>query len=248
MLVDAHVHMDRYGDRLSEAIRQMEHHQMLTVAVSMDIPSYLRTVEISANCDYLIPSFGVHPWKAERYADRLGELDSYLKDTPLIGEAGLDFFWVTDTKKHAAQRIVFEYQCHWAQRLSKPMNLHTKGAEREVVDTLRRFRIRKSIIHWYSGPLNLIEPYLSLGCYFTIGVEVLISDSIEEIAKEIPIDRLLLETDNPDGYKWLTKQEGMPALLIKVLEKVAFLRRMDKLELENHLARNWRDFAQGIVY
>ena len=247
MLVDAHAHIDRYHDSLTEAIRQIEHHRILTIAVSMDIPSYLRSVQISSSCSYVIPIFGVHPWEAEKYAENPSQIDRYLKDTPIIGEAGLDFFWITDTSKQTSQRSIFEYQCEWARRLSKPMNLHTKGAEKEVIENLERFQINKSIIHWYSGPINLIEKYLSLGCYFTIGVEVLSSDEIGKIVKVIPPEHILLETDNPGGYEWLTKQEGIPELLLKILEKVALLKGLDNIEFKTQLDGNWKNFVEGIT-
>ena len=245
MLIDAHAHIHEYTDSLTEAIHQINQHRILTVAVSMDVPSYLRTVEIARSCTYLIPTFGIHPWEAQRYKENLYELDGYLKQTPLIGEAGLDFHWIEDKKLYPAQMTVFEYECSWSQRLSKPMNLHTKGAEREVLKMLKRFNISKSIIHWYSGPVSVIESYLAIGCYFTLGVEILISGIIQKIAEVIPTDRILLETDNPGGYEWLTKEIGMPAVLLGVLAKVSEIKRMGANELESKLSQNWADFIRG---
>jgi len=245
MLIDAHAHIHEYADGLTEAINQINQHRILTLAVSMDVPSYLRTIEIARSCTYLIPTFGIHPWKAEQYKENLYELDGYLKQTPLIGEAGLDFHWVEDKELYPGQIAVFEYECSWSQRLSKPTNLHTKGAEREVLKTLQRFNISKSINHWYSGPLSLIESYLAIGCYFTVGVEILTSGTIQKIAEVIPIDRLLLETDNPGGYEWVGKEIGMPAVLLEILAKVSKIKRMGTVELENKLSENWSDFVKG---
>ncbi len=246
MLVDAHVHIDKYAGQLNEALSQIAAHHILTVCVSMDIPSYLRAKEISASSKFLVPTFGIHPWEAEHYCKKLDLLDAYLEQTPIIGEAGLDFVWVSDRKLDPCQRAVFRYQCQWAQRLSKKMNLHTKGAEHEVLQTLSEFGLRGSIIHWYSGPLELIDAYLAIGCYFTIGVEILTSPVIEKIARQIPIDRILLETDNPGGYEWLTKRIGMPAILLDVLDKVARVKGTDPISFEAQLTKNWREFSMGI--
>ncbi len=67
------------------------------------------------------------------------------------------------------------------------------------------------------------------------------------IAKLIPLDRLLLETDNPGGYEWLTKSIGMPAVIRDVLAKVAQIRGMDPLELESHVYENWLRMTEGIA-
>jgi len=246
MLIDAHAHIDRYADNLTEALHQINHHQILTVAVSMDIPSYLKTMEIAGSCRYILPAFGIHPWNAESYKNNLDQLDKYLAETPLIGEAGLDFFWEEDKTLYPGQIIVFEYQCQWAQRLSKPLNLHTRGAECDVLKTLERFHLCGSLVHWYSGPLDLIDSYLSLGCYFTIGVEVLTSKINREIAEIMPADRILLETDNPDGYQWLHKQQGMPELLLEVLHCVAGIKGFDAVAFEQQMTQNWQHFTKNI--
>ncbi|MGA7827853.1 MAG: TatD family hydrolase, partial [Geobacteraceae bacterium] len=95
MLVDAHAHIDWYTDALPEALYQIEKLRILTMAVAMDVPSYLKTREIARSRTHIIPTFGIHPWEAARYADRLHELDRFLEETPVIGEAGLDFHYVT---------------------------------------------------------------------------------------------------------------------------------------------------------
>ncbi len=242
MLVDAHAHIDWYKDELDEALRQIDGRRILTMAVAMDVPSYLKSMEIARSSSLIVPTFGIHPWEAARYADRLHELDGYLDQTPVIGEAGLDFHYVKDPRLYPGQIKVFEYQCSWAGRLSKSMNLHTKGAVREVLEALERFGIARSIIHWYSGPVGLIESYLAAGCYFTVGVDVLNPRKQPGIAEILPIDRILLETDNPAGYRWLAHETGMPVLLLKILEKVAGIRKMTALELESRLWENWERF------
>ncbi|MRR54875.1 MAG: TatD family deoxyribonuclease [Deltaproteobacteria bacterium] len=242
MLVDAHAHLDWYTDALPEALKQIEKLRIQTVAVAMDVPSYLKTLEISRSCPLVIPTFGIHPWEAARYVDRLHELDRYLQDTPVIGEAGLDFHYVKDKELYPGQMKVFEYQCSWARRLSKPMNLHTRGADHEILEMMRRYRIGKSIIHWYAGPVSMMEEYLAAGCWFTVGIDVLNPRKTPGIAAILPLERILLETDNPDGYRWLSQEIGLPDLLLKILEKLAGIRGIPADELENRLWQNWQDF------
>jgi TatD DNase family protein len=243
MLVDAHAHIDWYTDDLPAALDQIERHRILTMSVAMDVPAYLKTKEIARSCPYIIPTFGIHPWEAPRYADRLDELNAYLQETPVIGEAGLDFRYAKDETLYPDQRQVFEYQCDWAQRLSKSMNLHTRGAESEVLEMIRRYRIVNPIIHWYGGPHELIEAYLAEDCYFTVGVDVLNPRIKHNIAELLPLERMLLETDNPDGYRWQAKKIGMPDLLLAIMEEVAEIKQIPVDELEERLWQNWQEIG-----
>jgi TatD DNase family protein len=94
MLIDAHAHVDRYdlvGERaLESALGEITQHRIFTISNSMDYPSYRRNVEISEMCDLVLPTFGVHPWNAREYADRLEDLSAAIERSPMIGEIGLD--------------------------------------------------------------------------------------------------------------------------------------------------------------
>src|SRR5262245_19886479 len=109
MLIDAHVHLDKYGDQLDEALKQIETEWIFTVATAMDAPSYLDLQEIGARSELVLPTFGVHPHRAADYANRLPEIGRYIEMSPAIGEIGLDFHWVKDTSTYPAQRKVLEY-------------------------------------------------------------------------------------------------------------------------------------------
>src|SRR3954464_324244 len=96
MLIDAHVHLDKYGDQLDGALKQIEDRRIFTIAVAMDVPSYLELQKIGARSELVLPTFGIHPRRAAEYADRLPELSRYIEMSPAIGEIGLDFHWVKD--------------------------------------------------------------------------------------------------------------------------------------------------------
>lgn len=224
MLIDAHAHLDRYGDALDPALEEIERHRIFTIANSMDLPSYERTLEIGQRCDLVLPTFGVHPKNAPEYAERLRELSRPIEQSPAIGEIGLDFHWVKDPSQYPAQRRVLEYFLAAAREQKKIVNLHTKGAEKEILKLLERFDVTRAIVHWYSGPLDILRALIEYGAYFTIGVEVLFSEKIREIARETPLELLLTETDNPGGLEWLSGTPGMPSRLIEVVEAVAELK------------------------
>ena len=225
MLIDAHAHLDKYGEELEACLREIEEHQILTIAVAMDLPSYQRSLEIADRCDLVLPAFGVHPKRAPVYAARLRQLDNVIEQSPMIGEIGLDFHWVEDAAQYPAQKKVLEYFLAAAREQNKVVNLHTKGAEKEILDLLERYDIRRAIVHWYSGPADIFHALIDYGAYFTIGVEVFSAENIQAIAREVPAGQLLTETDNPGGLKWLRGVVGRPLEVEKVVQVIAALRQ-----------------------
>ena len=222
--VDAHSHVDRYGDNLDTVLSEIKARRILTISNSMDVASYKRNLEIATKCSLAIPAFGIHPWMAPQYVDKLAELDEHIDSAPVLGETGLDHHFVEDTSQYPAQMKVFEHLLAASAKQRKPICLHTKGAESEVVELINKYKPERVVVHWYSGPLRELDELIALGAYFTAGVEVLHSKNIKEIARRIPNDRLLTETDNPGGWEWLTGEPGMPRLVLDVIAELARLR------------------------
>jgi TatD DNase family protein len=228
MLVDAHAHIDRY-DLVGEgavqmALEEITQYQIFTISNSMDLPSYARNLAIGEMCDLVLPIFGVHPWNAPKYANRLEELCEAIAQSPMLGEIGLDYHFVKDASEYPDQRSVFEFFLTAAREQGKIVNLHTKGAEEAVLKLLERYEFPQAIVHWYSGPLDVFRELAARGVYFTIGVEVLYSEHIQTIAKEVPKERLLTETDNPGAPKAFMGGPGMPALVREVVQGLAAVR------------------------
>jgi TatD DNase family protein len=241
MLIDAHVHLDKYGDLLDQALSEIDAQRIFTVATAMDVPSYLELRKIAERSPFILPTFGVHPRRAAEYVDRLPELGRYLEMSPAIGEIGLDFHWVKDTATYPAQRKVLEYFIACAGEQNKFVNLHTKAGEKEILDLLAKYDVRRAIIHWYSGPLDILNAMIDYGCYFTIGVEVLYSDYIKTIVQAVPDHLLLTETDNPGALKWLKKHDdlGMPNAIKSVIAALAEVRDASPEKIETVVQQNF---------
>jgi TatD DNase family protein len=100
VLVDAHAHLDGYDlageGALESALAEIAGLGIFTISNSMDPASYERNLAIGEMCDLVLPTFGVHPWNAPRYASRLEELGEAIERSPMIGEVGLDHYFVED--------------------------------------------------------------------------------------------------------------------------------------------------------
>jgi TatD DNase family protein len=243
MLIDAHAHLDKYGDDLGSALGEIEQHRIFTWAVSMDLPSYRRNLEISARCGLVLPTFGIHPRRAPNYASRLSELSSWIERSPALGEIGLDFHWIGDSSQYPAQRKVCEYFLAAAREQKQIVNLHTKGAEKEILDLLERYSIARAVVHWYSGPLDILRALVDHGAYFTLGVEILTSEEIRHIARAVPLRQLLTETDNPGGLKWLNGTLGMPKIILEVIEQIAAVKQETSAAIVQAVEENFYRLA-----
>ena len=241
MLIDAHVHLDKYGELLDEALKEIETERIFTVATAMDVPSYLELQKIAERSNLVLPTFGIHPRRAAEYADRLPEISRHIESSPAIGEIGLDFHWVKDASTYPAQRKVLEYFIAAAARteqIRQPAHQSRRKRDSRLTGKVQR---RRAIIHWYSGPIDILHAMIDFGCYFTIGVEVLYSDYIKSIAKAVPDHLLLTETDNPGALKWLKKNDevGMPTAIKDVVNALAELRQSTPDHVESLVQANF---------
>lgn len=243
-LIDAHAHLDRYDDP-REALARIEQRRILTLANSMDPDSYRRNLALAEESAFVLPSFGIHPRRAAEYSDRLAELPEMMARSPMLGELGLDFHWVRDTATYPRQIRVFEFLIRDAARSDKIVNLHTKGAERRILDTLRAFGMKKAIVHWYSGPMDVLDEMIAEGYLFTVGVEVLYSEKIRDVARAVPPRQLLSETDNPGGHRWLAGEVAPPDIIVDVVAEVARLKGLPTEKMEAVIQANFLRLIEG---
>jgi len=261
VFVDAHTHLHHYpATLLPTVLAQIESYSIRTLAVAIDLPTYHQTLAIAQQSGLIIPALGIHPWQAADNAHPLDAITPYLANTPVIGEIGLDFHWVTDSTAYPTQQRVLDYFLAAARDLHKPVNLHTKGAETEILASLRHYGIERALIHWYSGDMAPFEAFVGDGHYFTIGVELLFSEQIRAFARALPLDQLLTETDNPGGLSWLSEQHpdtlsvwqphiseehALPSAILPVYEALAALKGITVPQLEAIIEANFERYLAG---
>ena len=231
MFIDTHCHLDadELGDAQTDVVQAADKAGVSRIVVpSVARANFGIVRELCVRYPDCAPAYGIHPMYTDGALPQdLAELREYLArpDAVAVGEIGLDFHWVEDSSQYPAQKKVLEYFLAASREQKKIVNLHTKGAEKEILDLLERYDIQRAIVHWYSGPLDILRALIEYGAYFTVGVEVLYSRSIHAIARELPMERLLTETDNPGGLKWLRGTIGMPQVIREVVQAIAELKQ-----------------------
>lgn len=144
----------------------------------------------------IIPTFGVHPWNADKLTVK--GMMNYITSVPIIGEIGMDSVWCDVPLD--IQQNVFEEQLKIAMKSNKPVILHTKGQEKEIADIIRKYP-NKYLIHWYSCN-DYLEEYINQGCYFSVGPDVWWNPATQNVAKKVPSNRILTETDGLNAVQW----------------------------------------------
>lgn len=239
MYIDAHNHLDFYNDNIDRAIKDINENEIITLANSMDINSYNLNKKYSKKSKFIIPTFGIHPNSVGSFKGKLKELIPYIEESKLIGEIGLDFLWVEDRTLDEKQREIYYFILEESAKRNKYISIHTKNAEEEVYNSLKKLEYNKVIIHWYSGPLEILEKFIELGCYFTISVDIGYSNLTEKILMKIPIDKLLVETDGPTALEWVSGEYGYPSEIKNVVKKIAHIKKISEEELINIIYDNF---------
>ncbi len=239
MYIDAHNHLDFYEDRLSTAIDIIRKNSILTLACAMDEQSYLSAKMLSNDNPLIIPCFGVHPSKARECGENWDKYEEYLIESRVIGEIGLDFHWIEDRQQYPAQIELLEFFLGMAKKHGKVTNLHTKGAEQEILALLKKHSVKPPIIHWYSGPFDIMKELLDYGCYFTVGVDLGYSQLTAELVQSLPLDRLLTETDGPTALEWVNGQYGYPDYVKTIVQGISILKNLPEDDVQARIYENF---------
>lgn len=187
-------------------------------------------------------SIGIHPHEARRWAEIPQELSDLASDERVValGEMGLDYHY--DHSPRDVQQDVFVMQLDQAARIGRPVVLHVREAMEDAMAILRDFRGRAHLLfHCYSGGLAWLDEVLDMGALCAIGGAVTWkgNDELRDVARSIPIDRLLLETDCP--YMAPVPFRGKPnepSYVRHVYEAVAKMRGVELDELAVQIQRN----------
>lgn len=163
---------------------------------------------------------GIHPWHADTVT--LAELAEFLPQADAIGEIGLDSVWCTVS--HEAQLAAFIAQLDLAckpENASAKQNavLHTKGCEYEIAEITAQYELTY-LIHWYSHG-ELPAEFRRENYLFSLGCDIAINPAVQRIAAEIPLNRLMLETDGDSAIEWAHAKRIEPLQMLNEIAVVA---------------------------
>jgi len=222
---DMHCHCHEMGneelDRLFEELNSI-----VIVAVSEDVETLRRTLELAQSYGRIIPCSGLHPWTIrDRGVSGLEELlrATYRLDIPCIGEVGLDRKFVP-AETWNGQLEAFRAFARLAAEIDGYVTIHSPGAWREALEVLVDVGVRKAMFHWYTGPTSLVAEITGMGYYISINPAVRIQKKHARIVEVAPLDWIVTESDGPYNYKGLRLN---PLMIPDTLNLIAGIKRVD---------------------
>ncbi len=250
--IDTHAHLDHL-ENLDQALKNaVEFGVEAIVAVSMDLNSCRRNLEIKKKTlkPKIALGMGIHPSEANRQdvAACLELIRANAKELSAVGEIGLDFGykWVRkDQAKREEQREVFRAFLEAAKELDLPAVIHARGMWRECLETAQTLGVRKAVFHWYSGPVDVLGDIIKAGYFVSTAPSVAYSPPSREAMAAAPIERTLIETDCPVRFRDPATEEeyqAEPRDVARTLKAYCALKEIDEDKALEILNKNAREF------
>lgn len=246
-IFDAHAHYDDkwFDDDRYSILDDIQSKGVCGIVNNaVDLATAKKCIEYAEKYDFIYAAVGFHPENLDdmplNYLDRIAELCTH-KKVVAIGETGLDYHW--DIPKELQKRV-FEEQLKLSLDLNMPIIIHDREAHGDTFDLLRKYR-PIGLVHCFSGSVELMREAVKMGLYISLGGVVTFKNARHsiEVAAEIPIDRLLLETDAP--YMAPVPFRGKrcdSSMIAYTAEKIAEIRGIKTQELLNITCENARKF------
>lgn len=245
MLFDTHAHMndERFDDQRDELIKAMPSVGVGAFCeIGYDIESSKKAVKLCEKYEFIYAAVGVHPHDTDllRQEDMqtLENLSGH-KKVVALGEIGLDYYY--DNSKRENQRLWFDRQLCLAKKLDIPVVIHTRDAMKDTIDILKCHKDVRGIIHCYSGSRESAKILLDMGYYISFAGPVTFKNATTaiEVAKYVPSDKILIETDSP--YLAPVPYRGkcnQPAYVREVAQRLALIREVSFDEIAHQTFEN----------
>ncbi|MFS0749667.1 TatD family hydrolase [Oceanobacillus sp. 1P07AA] len=251
MLFDTHVHLNakQFEDDREETIqRAYDAGVENMVVVGFDRETIPLAIEIAESYPDIYAAVGWHPVDAidmtEEDLNWIEQLSSHPK-VVAIGEMGLDYHW--DKSPKDIQKKVFRKQIALAKKVNMPIIIHNREATEDIIKILQEENAKEigGIMHCYNDSVDYVQDCLDMNFYISLGGPVTFKNAPlpKEVAKEVPLDRLLIETDAPFLAPHPNRgKRNEPAYVRLVAEQIAAIREMSVEEISGITTRNARRF------
>jgi TatD DNase family protein len=246
MAIDTHAHIfdtQFDEDRIDVINRLIEAKIKKAVVVGFSKETNVLALNLAKEHAFLYPTAGLHPSEANEITESdILDLEKFINDNKVyaIGECGLDYYWVNDNKEK--QKWLFTEQIKLAIKYDLPLIIHCRDAVADVYEILKEYKGKlRFVMHCYSGSSEMAVEFVKLGGMISLGGPVTFKNAKapKEVAKIVPLDKLLIETDCPYLAPHPNRgKRNEPSYVRLVLNEIATLREISTDELEEVLDKN----------
>ena len=247
-LIDTHAHIDMLETSIGEVLSMMHSNNVKKVVIpAVEVATQEKILNVAINNENVFAMIGLYPSEAKSYNEELENYYTKLAENPKIvavGEIGLDYYW--DKSFVDLQKEVFIKQIKLANKLNLPIVVHDREAHKDTYDILKEYNKNSEVLfHCFSGSVEFMRECVKQGWNIALGGVVTFKNAIKmkDVAKEVPLDKLMLETDSP----YLTPvpfrgKTNYPAYVKYVAEEIANIRGILYEELMNITTNNAERF------
>lgn len=244
-IIDTHCHIDveDFDPDRNEILARCRQQGIARIVVPAVLASSWQSLlDLCRRESGLFPALGLHPVYLTQHSDTdIASLAAWVeREKPVaVGEIGLDYY--VEALDRERQQHLFESQLQVARDADLPIILHVRKAHDQVLATLKRYKVRGGIAHAFNGSLQQAQQYIDLG--FKLGFGGMLtyerSNKLRRLAKELPLDEIVLETDAPDMTVAAHRGErNSPEYLPDCLQSLAEVRDEDPLLVAAATTRN----------
>lgn len=245
MFTDSHCHIfNEYYTDIDEILKKAEESKVdKFIVAATDIKSSVEVLNLAKEYKNIYICLGIHPDSIDNSLDEFEKILVENVDNEklvAIGEIGLDYYYGKDTRD--MQIKYFEYQLSLAEKYDLPVVVHSRDATKDTIDCLKKYRVT-GVIHCFTGSLDTAKIYMKMGFYIGVnGVMTFKKAKIDEVIKEIPLEKLVLETDSPyltpEPYR---KYKNQPAYIYTIAQYLANLKGVSLEEISRITEKNIKD-------
>lgn len=243
--VDFHCHLDLYPDH-EAAIARAEAARIYTLTVTTTPKAWPRNYELTRGSHYVRAALGLHPQLVAERAAELPLWEQYLAEAKYIGEVGLDaspqFYGSFDTQIRVFRRIL---EC-CAEAGDKILSVHSVRSVPTLLDMIEQFCPRNRaiiVLHWFTGSRSDMRRAMELGCFFSVNQEMTRSERGRTLIAELPLDRIITETDGP--FTETLGRPSEPADVQYTIGKIASVRKASVDSIADNILTNLRALLHG---
>ena len=245
MFVDVHAHLcDEKFNNLEEIVENAKREKVeKIISASYNFASCEKNLEIAENFENVFITVGIHPENVDEIEeDYLKKIKDMVKNKKVvaIGEIGLDYHWRDDNKD--LQKRIFIEQIELANGLDLPIVVHCRDAIGDTLQILKEYTPkRESLMHCYGGSIESAKEFMKLGFSFSFGGVVTFKNArnVQEVVKNIPLEKIMLETDcpymSPEPFRGkINEPKNIPI----IAEKIAELKNIENIKIEEITTKN----------
>lgn len=248
MIFDSHCHLNDlqlYNDLDSVIKNALQNNVKKMLVIGYDKPSSFLAAKLAREYDFIYAAVGFHPVDVEGINEEdLKEVMSLIDKIKVVavGEIGLDYHWVKDADKKEKQKEFFIKQIEYANRLDVPIVIHNRESTEDCLNIIKEYTPKqKGVMHCFSSSVEIAKEFIKLGFYISFGGSLTFTNakSVKEVAREIDLSHVLVETDCP----YLTPhpfrgKRNEPAYITLVVKQLAEIKKVTIEEVEDITYQN----------